>query len=424
MTRLLLAALLAMSLCSAGAQTAWPDYISTLRPDVSDSPVNAALPPDVNVVPPGSDMPPGRARWSGLWQGWACAGQACDVKAAVERLRSDGATVAYAGASASSTNVHRGEATFVDNELHLVLHTGNTLVLRLRVDGDMEMSIWQPDKRLLSGGVLTQRPLVRQHRRSVERLATPWVEDGRPVSLAMVIYRPMQGTGPWPTLVVHHGSTGNGDRKELFAGVYTSLDVARHFTAEGWQVIFPQRRGRGGSDGLYDEGFPPNRAAYSCDPQYSLPGAERALADVHHVMQHVAARPDVDPKKVLISGVSRGGILASAYAGQHPAAVRGVINFVGGWVGDRCQNAEHINGTLFRAAAAYPRPILWLYGDRDPFYSLRHSRGNFEAFRAAGGQGRFVTYDFAAGQNGHFVSSRPDFWRGDVDAYVSAVIAQ
>lgn len=125
-------------------------------------------------------------------------------------------------------------------------------------------------------------------------------------------------------------------------------------------------------------------------------------------MQHVVARADVDVQRILTAGVSRGGILAAAYAGQHPNAVRGVINFVGGWAGERCAQAEHVNQNLFRRAAGYPRPMLWLYGDHDPFYSLTHSRRNFEAFQAAGGQGRFVAYEFERGQNGHFVSGRPE----------------
>lgn len=37
----------------------------------------------------------------------------------------------------------------------------------------------------------------------------------------------------------------------------------------------------------------------------------------------------------------------------------------------------------------YPDETLWLYGDRDPFYPLAHSRDNFAAFQAAGGQGAF-----------------------------------
>jgi hypothetical protein len=54
---------------------------------------------------------------------------------------------------------------------------------------------------------------------------------------------------------------------------------------------------------------------------------------------------------------------------------------------------------------------------------LRHSRANFEAFRAAGGQGRFVAYDLPAGQNGHYIRGRPDLWRADVENYVRGTVA-
>ncbi len=53
------------------------------------------LPADVQIIAPGTDRPRSRVRWSGLWRGWACAAQACDVKVAVERVDADGATVAY-----------------------------------------------------------------------------------------------------------------------------------------------------------------------------------------------------------------------------------------------------------------------------------------------------------------------------------------
>lgn len=406
----------------AVAQTAWPDYIHSLKPDLSDSPAAAELPTDVAIAPPEAQLPDTRRRWSGRWQGWACAGQACDVKVAMERVGPDGATVVYAGASATGAVTHRGEARFVAEELHLRVHTGALLVLRLRADGDMEMSLWRPETQLLSAGVLTQRPLLRPWRRTEERLATPWTHDGQPVTLALLVYRPLEGSGPWPTLVVNHGSTGNGDRPELFGTVYTSPDLARHFTRQGWQVVFPQRRGRGGSGGPYDEGFMPDRSRYSCDPHDSLPGFERALEDLHLVMQHIAARPDVDPRRLLLAGVSRGGILSTAYAGLHPQSAAGVINFVGGWMGDRCPKVGQINPVLFRRAAAYPRPMLWLYGSRDPFYALRHSRANFEAFQAEGGQGRFVAYEMTAGQNGHHIAGRPDLWQSDVDAYVREAI--
>ena len=53
------------------------------------------------------------------------------------------------------------------------------------------------------------------------------------------------------------------------------------FVKKGYMVAFPQRRGRGKSEGLYDEGFNVDRSqGYACDPKQSLPGADRALTDI------------------------------------------------------------------------------------------------------------------------------------------------
>ena len=67
--------------------------------------------------------------------------------------------------------------------------------------------------------------------------------------------------------------------------------------------------------------------------------------------------------------------------------------------------------------AAFPRPILWLYGEKDPFYTLDHTRGNFEAFRAAGGKGRFFGFRVPGG-NGHSVILFPKLWAAEVDRYL------
>lgn len=115
--------------------------------------------------------------------------------------------------------------------------------------------------------------------KSVDRVPTPFVENDKPVTLEMVIYKPA-GNGPFPALMFNHGSTGNGDNPAAFISTYTSAAIARHFTENGWLVAFPQRRGRGKSDRLYDKGFEANRSQYWCDPQLSLPGLERALSDM------------------------------------------------------------------------------------------------------------------------------------------------
>lgn len=401
------------------AQTAWPDYIASLEPALSESAVTATLPPDVLVTPPDAALSVGKARWSGVWNGWACRALQCDVKVVVERLSETGATVVYAGASAGQGLItERVEAQFINDELQMGLHAGAKLILRMRTGGDVELSLWKPDKQLISAGVLTQKSL--DYTRSVERVPTSWIQNGNPQTLEMVIYKP-HGTGPFPTLIFNHGSTGKGDRPDWFTFTWTSPEVSRYFVRKGWQVVFPQRRGRGRSDGLYDEGFEKDRSRYSCQPELSLPGLERAMTDLDAVMVQLKTRTDVDAGRLLLGGVSRGGILSVVYAGTRANSFVGVLNFVGGWMGDGCVHADTINTGSFRRGASFSKPMLWLYGDKDPFYSLRHSRKNFEAFEAAGGKGTFLTFDPAPGQNGHQIHATVALWQSAMDSYLQLI---
>jgi hypothetical protein len=113
--------------------------------------------------------------------------------------------------------------------------------------------------------------------------------------------------------------------------------------------------------------------------------------------------------------------LAIAYAGERPDTFIGVVNFVGGWMGDGCANATSINITTFRRGGKFARSTLWLYGDQDRFYSLSHSKANFEAFLSAGGKGRFESY-WVPGQNsGHSVISYPRLWSDHVTQYLDSL---
>ena len=258
--------------------------------------------------------------------------------------------------------------------------------------------------------------------RSVERMPTPWIESGRALTLEMVVYRPL-GAGSYPTLIFHHGSTGNGDDPALFRQTFSSETVARVFVEQGWMVLFPQRRGRGGSDGLYDEGFEPDRSRYACTAALALAGLARALEDAEVVARHVLARADVVADRVLVGGFSRGGILAVAHAAQRPASYRGSVNFVGGWIGEGCVDAVAVNRTTFAASAAGPRLSLWLYGENDPFYSVAHSRANFDAYVAAGGAADFRLYRRSnAGLSGHLIMNEPALWQADAQALIAQAL--
>jgi dienelactone hydrolase len=142
------------------------------------------------------------------------------------------------------------------------------------------------------------------------------------------------------------------------------------------------------------------------------------LRDIEAAMDAILAMPFVDRDRVVIGGQSRGGILSVAYAGRRPDQVKGVINFVGGWMGVDCPTANTINQALFKPGARYPGDTIWLYGDGDPFYPLSHSRENFAAFQAAGGKGAFHEFAPPPGSSGHGIVATPDVWAPLVEAYL------
>jgi dienelactone hydrolase len=251
-------------------------------------------------------------------------------------------------------------------------------------------------------------------------LPTELVEDGVPVRLEVVLFKP-PGEGPFPLAVINHGSTGKGNNPALFTETWFDVGIADVLNERGWIVAFPQRRGRGKSDGKYDEGFSPERTkGYTCEADVSLAGADRALHDIGAAISALKRRPDVAASRILIGGQSRGGVLSVAYSGAHAEQIFGVINLVGGWVGDSCVTVNAVNQSLFEQGGRFKRPTLWLYGRHDPFYSISHSRGNFAAFQKAGGQGSFLEFDVPGGY-GHDVIRHPQLWSAPIGNYLSSL---
>jgi dienelactone hydrolase len=240
-------------------------------------------------------------------------------------------------------------------------------------------------------------------------LDTTLREDGNPIRLEVVIEKPA-GNGPFPLAVISHGSTGRGQDPALFTKTFWSQEIADFLLARGWMVAFPQRRGRGKSDGVYDEGLAADRTqGYTCETRISLAGADRALQDLEAAIAALRHRSDVSSGPMLIGGISRGGALSIAYAGMHRNEVAGVLNFVGGWMGEGCQTASEINQTLAGRGGQFDGPTLWLYGRNDPYYSIAHSRSNFDTFAYAGGKAQFLEFDLP-GSMGHAVHVHPELW--------------
>jgi pimeloyl-ACP methyl ester carboxylesterase len=386
------------------------------------------IPADVRVEVP-LNVPETLSRFSGAWVGsW---GDHLHHILIVENISASGeARVVYAVGNKEAMGVkaqwRRHEATVSGNMLAITIADTFNVTYVLTPADSLRATYRRGDivaQATLSRVALTELMLPGANvtwTTPSEFLNTTLQEGGKPIRLEVVIKKP-SGRGPFPLLVFNHGSTGRGTDPNLFTETRASPEIADLFVEKGWIVAFPQRRGRGKSDGLYDEGFAPDRAqGYSCDPGRSLPGADRALDDIKAAVEALQQRSDVAAGPILIGGASRGGVLAIAYAGMHPEQVLGVLNFVGGWVGGGCSTAGEINGALFQRGGKFSRPTLWLYGQHDSFYSIEHSRSNFDVFKKAGGSGEFS--EFAApGGTGHGLVGYPYLWSGDVEKYLIAI---
>ncbi len=379
------------------------------------------LPSDVHVALVPTSPTDEQRRWSGVWTGaWNN-----DLKhiLLVERVGEDGAVgMVYAEADNLYTGIRarwwRLDATV----------SGRTLTVKAplftaiyEMDDDGRLNGFYKSNRIaratMSRANLVDlvRPAasVTWSRGTSELLQTDLLEGGNPIRLEAVIFRP-PGPGPFPLAVFNHGSIGRNATPGLAKLTWASLEIADYLNARGWLVAFPQRRGRGKSDGRYEE----ERNSFG-DLDKALEGADRALADIDAAIAVLRRRADVAPGPVLIGGQSRGGALAVAYAGMRPEQTLGVVNFVGGWFGEKYPGAELVNQTLFERGARYGHPTLWLYGQGDIYYSLDHSRKNFAAFQKTGGQGTFIAFD-APSDVGHNVIHYPDLWTAPIDDYLKS----
>ena len=386
------------------------------------------IPDDAKVVPPSAAVAESQQRFLGAWVGrW---GGALKHILIVESVQPDGsASVIYGWGDSPGLSITRG---FIRLGANI---SGDTLTIASSFTATYKLtSATSATASRRRGESRTQADMVKLDLAALIAsgkkfagsdpesimISTKLRENGNPVRLEVVIDKP-PGDGPFPLLVVNHGSTGEGNDPTLFTQTFSNPAFAEMFVKKGHMVAFPQRRGRGKSEGLYDEGFNVDRnQGYACDPKLSLPGADRALTDIAAAVEVLRQRPDVARQPILMAGISRGGILSIAYAGMHPREVAGVINFVGGWMAEGCPNASEVNDTLFKRGGMFPHPTLWLYGNQDPYYSLDHSRANFAAFQAAGGKGSFLDFEVPGG-NGHGVMFSPPLWIGHVDRYLDSI---
>jgi len=190
--------------------------------------------------------------------------------------------------------------------------------------------------------------------------------------------------GELPLVVINHGSPGDASIRPAMRPASCRSEAVRWFTARGYLVAIPVRRGYGQTRGPWAEGFGGCARA-----DYAQAGRETGR-DILAAVQAMLARPGVAPHPAVVVGQSAGGWGALALAAQNPSEVGAIINMAGGRGGRQNDLPDNVcrAENLVRAAADFGAtariPSLWIYATNDSFFGPDLARSMAGAWRLSG----------------------------------------
>jgi dienelactone hydrolase len=355
-----------------------------------------ALPDQISVETPDSEVDSAAALFAGAWAGDGWNG-VIPAALVVEKINHDGSANAIFAWGDISPTRRRGWVRVVARI------DGKSLTLSIPDYGTAEFSM-TPDGRLfgryrylsgrrdytiLSRLTVPDRPSIiaaSQSMLSGEDIAIPLVvgsDSSQSVQLHGILYR-SKLPGPQP-LAIFSGDTVASESARLRPN--RAPIRSRQMLGLGYSMLVLQRKGMGGSDGKFME---PRNA--------SIPQAtqlQSALEDLDAAVTYMKRQEYVDPSRIVVMGINRGGLLSVAYAGLHDGSVAGVVNNFGHWAVHRSwwqkltSFGDFTATELANAGKRTKVPMLWIYGGTDPA-AMEYARENFRAFTFQGGRGTFV----------------------------------
>lgn len=124
-----------------------------------------------------------------------------------------------------------------------------------------------------------------------------------------------------------------------------------------------------------ERALPGGRKAMAANPELFAGALAQGVEDVRRTVDLLASRPEVNPQRIGVTGISLGGILAGTVAGQEPRLWRAMLILAGGDVLEiirQAPEARPLKAVLESLPAPQKTAVETALGQVDP---LRHSPG-------------------------------------------------
>ena len=247
-------------------------------------------------------------------------------------------------------------------------------------------------------------------------MRVPVVSGGEQALIDVTVFKP-EGAGPFPLVVLSHGSPRNAQERRA-QGRQRLVAQSAQFVEMGFAVVVPTRRGYGTSEGTWAESYGP-----CSNPDYYHAGLESAR-DLRAAIEAMRGQPWADTSRIVLAGQSAGGFGSVAAASMPIKGVVGVVNFAGGR-GSQGPDEVCAETRLVEAMSRYGAqarvPELWIYSVNDRFFPPHLARRMYQAFVRAGGAAEFVEAP-PNGLDGHGYFARAmDDWGPRVASFLQRI---
>ena len=269
--------------------------------------------------------------------------------------------------------------------------------------GILVASLWLPS--MASAGPIASLPGPVDQQGTLARRQLWRVPSTDPdVLMFTTVFRP-SGSGPFPLVVMNHGTTQNPVQRQYFP-LLEFQAAALWFVRQGLVVAAPQRPGHGETGGVYLEDVD------DCSSAGFLAAGRAGAANIGKTIDYMITQSFVRSDRVVVVGQSAGGWDTLAFVSKNPSNVRAAINFDGGRGGhfqgrpnNNCRPDQLVDATRVLSSTART-PTLWIYTKNDSYFGPELSKQMFQAWEAGGANAEYHLLP-AFKQEGHLLVDYP-----------------